>query len=73
MDGFAANRTRPRFDESVVPETTLNDLDTERVEDFIATARAMDRRLRPLDDATLLRKTGVLHNGGVTVAGLLAL
>lgn len=73
VDGFAANRTRPRFDESVVPNTSTSDLDTARVEDFVATARAMDRRLRPLDDATLLRRTGVLHNGCATVAGLLAL
>ena len=73
IDGFAANRTRPRFDEAVVPGTTLDDLDRERVADFLASARAMDRRLRPLDDEMLLRKTGVVHGEALTVAGLLAL
>lgn len=73
IDGFAANRTRPRFDEAVMPGTTRNDLDRARVEDFLVTARAMDRRLRPLDDETLLRKTGVVHEDALTVAGLLAL
>ena len=73
MDGFAANRTRPRFDEELVPGTTRQDLDAERVKDFLVTARSMDRRLRTLDDDTLLRKTGVVDENNVTVAGLLAL
>ena len=73
LDGFTANRTRPRFDEAVVPDTSRSDLDIDRLDDFLATARSMDRRLRPLDDQTLLTKTGVLSDGKVTVAGLLAL
>ena len=73
IDGFAANRTRPRFDEAFVPGATRQDLDAERVQDFLITARSMDRRLRALDDETLLRKTGVIDNDNVTVAGLLAL
>ena len=51
MDGFAANRTRPRFDEELVPGTTRQDLDAERVKDFLVTARSMDRRL-PLSTTT---------------------
>ncbi len=73
MDGFAANRTRPRFDEAVVPGTSRSDLDIDRLDDFLATARSMDRRLRTLDDQTLLTKIGVLLDDQVTVAGLLAL
>ena len=40
MDGFIANRTRPRFDEAEVPGARYADLDPDRVDDFLATARA---------------------------------
>jgi ATP-dependent DNA helicase RecG len=75
MDGFIANRTRPRFDETEVEGSTRGDLDEERVDDFLATARGSDRRYaRITEDVELLRKSGVLSAAGVpTVAGLLAL
>ncbi len=75
VDGFIANRTRPRFDEADVAGAASDDLDRQRVEDFVATARRADRRLATItDDADLLVKTGVLTRGGIpTVAGLLAL
>jgi ATP-dependent DNA helicase RecG len=75
MDGFIANRTRPRFDEAEVPGANLTDLDRDRVEDFLATARANDRRFAAIgDDRELLRRNGVVSSDDVpTVAGLLAL
>ena len=75
MDGFIANRIRPRFDETEVAGATADDLDTERVADYLATARRSDRRYARInDDRELLRKTGVVATTGVpTLAGLLAL
>jgi ATP-dependent DNA helicase RecG len=75
IDGFVANRSRPQFDEPTVLGATLTDLDRERVDDFIATARRADRRLAAIgDDLELLRRTGVTSADGVpSVAGLLAL
>lgn len=75
IDGFIANRTRPQFDEAEVPGASIEDLDRERLADFLATARNLDRRLAPIyDDAELLLKTGVVSRLHVpTVAGLLAL
>lgn len=66
VDGFIANRTRPRFDEADVAGAASDDLDRQRVEDFVATARRADRRLATItDDADLLVKTGVLTRGGI--------
>ena len=75
MDGFVANRTRPRFDEIEVPGADYADLDPDRVEDFLATARANDRRFAAItDDRELLRRNGVVSSDDVpTIAGLLAL
>jgi ATP-dependent DNA helicase RecG len=75
MDGFIANRTRPRFDEAEVPGANFTDLDWDRVEDFLATARANDRRFAAIgDDRELLRRNGVVSSDDVpTIAGLLAL
>jgi ATP-dependent DNA helicase RecG len=75
MDGFIANRTRPRFDESEVLGASYTDLDPDRVEDFLATARANDRRFATItDDRELLRRNGVVSSDDVpTIAGLLAL
>lgn len=75
IDGFIANRTRPQFDEAEVPGASVEDLDRERLADFLATARNLDRRLAPIhNDTELLLKTGVILRSHVpTVAGLLAL
>ena len=75
MDGFIANRTRPRFDEAEVPGARYADLDPDRVDDFLATARANDRRLAAIaDDRELLRRNGIVSSDDVpTIAGLLAL
>lgn len=75
MDGFIANRTRPRFDEAEVLGADYADLDPDRVEDFLATARANDRRFAAIrDDRELLRRNGVMSSDDVpTIAGLLAL
>ena len=75
IDGFIANRTRPKFDEAEVPEASVEDLDHERLADFLVTARNLDRRLAPINnDTELLLKTGVISRSKIpTVAGLLAL
>jgi ATP-dependent DNA helicase RecG len=75
MDGFIANRTRPRFDEAEVVGASYTDLDPDRVEDFLATARANDRRFATItDDRELLRRNGVVSSDDVpTIAGLLSL
>ena len=75
MDGFIANRSRPRFDEIAVDGATFADLEADRVADLLATARRAERRLaRITDDEELLRRVGVVTVAGVpTVAGLLAL
>jgi ATP-dependent DNA helicase RecG len=75
IDGFIANRTRPKFDEAEVPDASVEDLDRERLADFLVTARSLDRRLAPIEnDTDLLLKTGVISRSNVpTVAGLLAL
>jgi ATP-dependent DNA helicase RecG len=74
-EGFIANRGRPQFDAAEVPRTSVGDLEAERVEDFLATARAEDKRYAGIsDDSELLRKTGVVTPAGtLTQAGLLAL
>jgi ATP-dependent DNA helicase RecG len=75
IDGFVANRARPRHDEEPVAGTSSVDFEAERVQDFLATARASDRRLaRITADDELLRRTGVVAlSGEATVAGLIAL
>jgi ATP-dependent DNA helicase RecG len=75
IEGFISNRSRPRHDEAIVQGAAVTDFEAERVEDFLATARASDRRLaRVTDDTELLRRTGVIAlSGEPTVAGLIAL
>jgi ATP-dependent DNA helicase RecG len=75
IEGFISNRSRPRYDEAEVEGATLADLEPERVEDFLATARSADKRLARITmDQQLLQRTGVLALSGTpTVAGLIAL
>jgi ATP-dependent DNA helicase RecG len=75
IEGFISNRTRPRHDEAPVPGAALDDFESDRVNDFLTTARASDKRLaRITDDAELMRRTGVVAlSGEPTVAGLIAL
>jgi ATP-dependent DNA helicase RecG len=75
IEGFISNRSRPRHDEEPVPGAVVADFEAARVEDFLATARASDRRLARIDeDDELLRRTGVVAlSGEPTVAGLIAL
>ncbi len=75
IEGFISTRSRPRCDEVAVAGATTADFEAERVRDFLSTARAADRRLgRIIDDAELLRRTGVVGlSGDPTVAGLMAL
>ena len=75
IEAFVSNRSRPRCDEAAVSGATTADFETDRVNDFLTTARSVDRRLARIDDDTeLLRRTGVVDLSGTpTVAGLIAL
>ncbi len=74
--GFLAARQPPLFDRVPVEDATVDDLDTELVDAFLAAVRERDPAGlgRFTDDAELLRRAGVILTGGQpTVAGLLAL
>ncbi|WP_261575466.1 ATP-binding protein [Frankia gtarii] len=74
--GFLAARRPPLFDRAPVEDATVDDLDTELVDAFLATVRERDPAGlgRFPDNAELLRRGGVTVAGGQpTVAGLLAL
>lgn len=70
-----AMRDRPRFDAIPVAGTGIDELDQRLVRAFTDSARAASRRLSALDDATVLRRKGVIdhHSDQVTVGGLYAL
>ncbi len=74
--GFLAARQPPLFDRAPVEDATVDDLDTELVDAFLAAVRERDPAGlgRFTDDPELLRRAGVTLTGGQpTVAGLLAL
>lgn len=70
-----ALRDRPRYDAKEVARATIADLDPQLVNGFVTAVRASSRRLRDVDDETLLRRRGVLdaHSNALTLAGLYAL
>ncbi len=73
-DAFVVARSRRRFDEDPIPGTGITDLDLDRMNEFLANARAAVPTLRRFDDMKVLLKMGVLTKDGVaTVAGLIAL
>lgn len=73
-DAFVVARSRRRFDEDPIPGTGVADLDSDRMNEFLANARAAVPTLRRFDDMKVLLKMGVLTKDGVaTVAGLIAL
>ncbi len=56
IEGFLSNRSRPRYDEAAVDGAVLADLERDRVEDFLSTARSADKRFaRITADDELLR------------------
>lgn len=74
--GFLAARQAPMFDRATVQDATLDDLDSELVESFIASVRRNEPigRGRFKDDHELLRRTGVIDTDRKpTVAGILSL
>lgn len=74
VSGFVANRSTPRFDEQPIADSSLEELDGSLLNDFIRNVRSADRRMTRYDDATLLRKMGVVADSNeITVAGLFAL
>lgn len=68
-------RDRPRYDTTPVERATIGDLDPQLVRGFVSEVRASSRRLRDVDEATLLRRRGVLapDSDRVSLAGLYAL
>lgn len=73
-DAFVVARARRRFDEDPIPGSGVADLDRDRVNAFLASARSSVPALNPFDDAKVLLKMGVLTQEGLaTVAGLIAL
>lgn len=70
-----AARDRPRYDAIPVDRTTVDDLDPNLVGMFVRAVRTGSRRLREVDELTLLRRKGVLEANGarVTMGGLYAL
>lgn len=70
-----AMRDRPRCDAQPVEGTTIAELDPHLVSEFVPAVRASSRRLRDVDEETLLRRRGILEPGGkrLTLAGLYAL
>jgi ATP-dependent DNA helicase RecG len=73
-DAFIVARSRRRFDEDPIPGTGVADLDSERMNEFLANARAAVPALRKFDDLKVLLKMGVITNdGSATVAGIIAL
>ena len=70
-----AVRDRPRYDAGPVERAAIGNLDPHLVNGFVSAVRATSRRLRDVDDETLLRRRGVLDadSNHVTLAGLYAL
>lgn len=70
-----ATRDRPRFDATPVPGTSAEDLDAELLAQYVSSVRVGSRRLRDVDETTLLRRRGLLAAGSdnLTLAGLYAL
>lgn len=70
-----AVRDRPRYDVQPVERASIADLDPHLVSGFVSAVRMSSRRLRDVDEETLLRRRGVLESDGrrVTLAGLYAL
>lgn len=70
-----AVRDRPRYDVGPVERANIADLDPRLVSGFVSAVQASSRRLRDVDDETLLRRRGVLESDSdrVTLAGLYAL
>lgn len=69
-----AMRDRPRFDATLIEGATVGDLDERLVRAFTASARQASRRLGNVDDATVLRRKGVIDHKSdqLTIAGLYA-
>lgn len=70
-----AMRDRPRFDATPVAGAGLNDLDARLLAQYVFSVRDGSRRLREVDETTLLRRRGILDADSdcVTLAGLYAL
>lgn len=72
---FLANRDTPRFDQAVVSEATIDDLDRALVAAYVASCQASSESLNRFGDEEILFRTGVTAGASrtPTVAGLLAL
>lgn len=72
---FLVSRTAPRFDAAVATEATIDDLDPELVDAYVAACHESSSALRRFDREETLFRTGVLAGDArrPSVAGLLAL
>jgi ATP-dependent DNA helicase RecG len=71
---FIANRDHPRFDQQAAAGATFDDLDSALLANYTETCRSSSSALAGFSRNELLLRTGVTTpEGGVTVAGLLAL
>ncbi|MEV6983988.1 RNA-binding domain-containing protein [Sphaerisporangium sp. NPDC051017] len=72
---FIANRETPRFDQNLVADSSIEDLDRELVASYIDTCKTNSIPLSRLDDQDVLFRTGVVSgpNKVPTVAGILTL
>jgi ATP-dependent DNA helicase RecG len=74
VDLFIANRGIHNFDENPVDGTSLSNLDTSLVADFLSRRRVSSNVLKNESDDEILARTGVIkRDGKLTVAGLVAL
>ena len=75
ISGFIANRDRPRFDQAIVPEATMANLDATLVAELCVTARRNSQALSRIDqDDLLLMKLGAISPDRIpTIAGVLCL
>lgn len=78
VDRLMEEHEQPRYDGRIVPDATLDDLDSQLVQGLLTRERQAHARLSRLDDLTVLRMLHVVQadDDGVdrpTLAGLLAL
>lgn len=72
---FIANRDTPRFDQAVVAEATVDDLDSDLVSSYVDNCKATSPALARFNDSDILFRTGVLAGSErrPTLAGIIAM
>jgi ATP-dependent DNA helicase RecG len=71
---FISARGSSHFDEDIIPESGISDLDEQLVSAYIANRKIHSRSLEKMNDADVLFRTGVTNrNGELSKAGAVAL